>query len=105
MCSTNPGHLQAIESNAVLWPAQGTAGPPPAASGGDAASSELYCSTCNITLNSTTAMNNHLCGSKHRVTLLGEQLRASGSMHANQQGICISELPEGLVVQVRVLRT
>ena len=54
---------------------------------------------------SMDAMQGHLRGSKHRVTLLAEQLRASGSMHANMQGICISELPEGLVVQVRPVKT
>jgi hypothetical protein len=46
------------------------------------------------------SMRTHLQSSRHRVTMLAQQLRASGSMHANQQGICVSEAPEGLVTQV-----
>jgi hypothetical protein len=83
-------------------PVKGAAGASEAPRNGDAASSELYCSTCNISFANIDSMHSHLRGSKHRVTLLAEQLRSSGSMHANQQGICISELPEGLVVQVRL---
>jgi hypothetical protein len=45
-------------------------------------------------------MRTHLQSSRHRVTMLAQQLRASGSMHANQQGICVSEVPEGLVTRV-----
>uniref|UniRef100_A0A383WFR0 RNA helicase n=1 Tax=Tetradesmus obliquus TaxID=3088 RepID=A0A383WFR0_TETOB len=71
-----------------------------AATNGDAAANDLYCSTCNMAFNSIGNLQSHLRSSRHRVTLLAEQLRSSGSMHANQQGICISELPEGQVVQV-----
>jgi hypothetical protein len=62
-------------------------------------SDDLYCSTCNIRLQDINTMRTHLQSSRHRVTMLAQQLRASGSMHANQQGICVSEVPEGLVTR------
>jgi hypothetical protein len=49
------------------------------------------------------ALESHMRGSRHRVTLLAQQLRSSGSLHANKEGVRVSELPEGLATQVRVL--
>jgi hypothetical protein len=74
---------------------------PGAASSSASNDNDLYCSTCNVAFDSIHNMHAHLKGNRHRVTLLAQQLRASGSMHANQQGMVVSELPDGLVIPVR----
>lgn len=45
-------------------------------------------------------MRVHVSSSRHKVTLLAQQLRSSGSFKANQQGICVAELPEAQGLQV-----
>lgn len=73
-----------------------------AANGTAAAGSGHYCKLCNLQLKDANSFQMHMRSSKHKVVQLLQQLRASGSIHANQGGLLVSELPELASLQVNV---
>jgi hypothetical protein len=60
----------------------------------------LYCGTCKQDYDSAAALEQHKTGARHKVNLLNEQLKSSGSFHANLQGLQVSEFEQVESLQV-----
>lgn len=55
---------------------------------------------CNQSFESADNLQQHNSSARHRVNLLAQQLKSSGSFHANLQGLQVSEFEEGPPLEV-----
>lgn len=55
---------------------------------------EFYCSVCNHSSGNASEFQSHNSSARHRVNLLAQQLKSSGSFHANLQGLQVSEFED-----------
>jgi hypothetical protein len=62
---------------------------------------KYHCSVCNETFDSENSLQMHnSSAAKHKVNLLAQQLKSSGSFHANLQGLQVSEFEEATNLEV-----
>lgn len=61
---------------------------------------EFHCDVCNQSFESADNLQQHNSSTRHRVNLLAQQLKSSGSFHANLQGLQVSEFEEGSTLEV-----
>jgi hypothetical protein len=54
-------------------------------------SSEFRCDVCNESFDSAHSLQGHNSSARHKVNLLAQQLKSSGSFNANLQGLQVSE--------------
>lgn len=71
--------------------------------GGSHVDGPLECRLCDMRFSREDNKQAHLHGSRHQAAVLLQQLRASGSISANQAGLEVSEFPDDVSLEVRGL--
>lgn len=56
--------------------------------------SAFYCGICDQSFDSAGNLQQHNNSARHKVNLLAQQLKSSGSFHANLQGLQVAEFEE-----------
>jgi hypothetical protein len=62
--------------------------------------SAFFCGVCDQSFTTAEGLQHHKNGARHKVNLLNEQLKSSGSFHANLQGLQVSEFEQVESLQV-----
>jgi hypothetical protein len=63
--------------------------------------SEFYCGVCDQSFDSAGNFQQHNNSARHKVNLLAQQVKSSGSFHANLQGLQVAEFDEITGLEVR----
>lgn len=67
---------------------------------GTQSNNNLYCSVCDQSFQTASDLQQHKNSARHKVNVLNQQLKSSGSFHANLQGLQVSEFQETASLEV-----